>query len=363
MLGFGGIGWRAFGPMLLAGQKLLKQRRFDLVFISTAKFPLFLLGPIWRKWFGVPFVLDLHDPCYREDASNLIWPSFNLKHTASRRLAKHIESKSVPSAAGCVSVSPIYIESLRRRYENKNPPWSLEGNYAVIPFAARSNDFAEAEKRIKRSNTGAKRPATIVYVGAGGPIMARSFSLLCRTLSHLRVDSPELVEGVRIELYGTMLGWRTGDPQHLAEIAKEYELDSIVSEYPSRVTYRRSLELLLESDGALILGVDENGYMPSKLFSYALSGKPLLASLHRDGPAFAEFQKKPQLGHALWFGLADEIAAKDAVKIVRTFLQEVVVRQSFDRHALLKPNLAPAMASDHVVLFEMCLQQFQRNQK
>jgi hypothetical protein len=243
-----------------------------------------------------------------------------------------------------------------RRYAKTNPTWGLPGNCAVLPFAARPQDLTEAEKGIERLNGDAKRPATIVYVGAGGPIMAKSFSLMCRALSHLRTDSPELIEGVRIELYGTMLGWKPGDRQHLAEIARECGLADIVKENPSRVTYRRSLELLLESDGALILGVDDNGYMPSKLFNYALSRKPMLASLRRDGPAFAEFKNRPQLGHTIWFGQSDEIAESDAVEIARAFLKEVVAKQSFDRQTLLQPNLAAAMARDHVALFEACLQ-------
>lgn len=355
-LGFGSIGFRALAPLLHTGRKLLQRKHFDLVFISTAKFPLFLLGPVWRKWFGVPFILDLHDPCYQEEAARPIWSRRNLKHNVSHWFGKYIESNSVPSAAGLVSVSPNYIETMFRRYTKTNPMWGIPGNCAVLPFAARPQDLAEAEKGIDRSKTDRARPATVVYVGAGGPIMARSFSLMCRTLSRLRKDSPELIENVRIGLYGTMLGWRTGDRQHLAEIARECGLADIVTENPRRVTYRRSLELLLESDGVLILGVDDNGYMPSKLFNYALSQKPMLASLRRDGPAFAEFKNKPQLGHAVWFGQSDEIPESNAVDIVRAFLREVVARQSFDRQALLQPNLATAMARDHVALFEACLQ-------
>ncbi len=354
-LGFGSIGFRALGPMLYAGRQLLQRKRFDLVFISTAKFPLFLLGPALRKWFKIPFVLDLHDPCYKEDTTHPVWSRPNLKHTASRWLGKYIESNSVPSAAGLVSVSQNYIETMCRRYAKNNPTWSLPGNCAVLPFAARPDDLREAENGIERSNTDAKRPATIIYVGAGGPIMAQSFSLICRTLSRLRTENPVLMEDVRIELYGTMLGWRPGDRQHLAEIAGECGLADIVNEYPGRVTYRRSLELLLKSDGVLILGVDDSGYMPSKLFNYALAQRPLLASLRRDGPALAAFQDKPQLGHALWFAPSDEIAESDAAEIVGTFLEEVVARQSFDRQALLQPNLAAAMARDHIALFESCL--------
>jgi hypothetical protein len=61
----GSIGWRALLPLWSAGKRLLQQRHFDLVYISTAHFPLYLLGSIWHRKFGVPYVLDIHDPLYK----------------------------------------------------------------------------------------------------------------------------------------------------------------------------------------------------------------------------------------------------------------------------------------------------------
>jgi hypothetical protein len=121
------------------------------------------------------------------------------------------------------------------------------------------------------------------------------------------------------------------------------------------LSYRRSLELLLQSDGALIFGVEDAGYMPSKLFSYALSGRPLLATLHREGPAFSMFQSIPDLGHALWIGQNDDMPLEEAMNVLETFLHEVVARRIFDRGISITPYLAPAMARRHVELFEACL--------
>ena len=95
--------------------------------------------------------------------------------------------------------------------------------------------------------------------------------------------------------------------------------------------------------------------MPSKLFSYALSGKPLLATLHRDGPAFSMFQSIPDLGHALWIGQNSDMPLEEATDVLETFLREVVARKIFDRATSIRPYLAPAMARHHVELFEACL--------
>jgi hypothetical protein len=350
------IGWRAIIPMLRAGRLLLQSRRFDIIYISTAQFPLFLLGPAWRRWFEIPFVLDFHDLCFNEANKRPVWAQAGLKHTIGSWLSKYVESLSTTAAAGVVSVSPNYLEILQQRYERKKPAWLGKARLVVIPFAVLPHEFDEAAAGRAFRATEAGQPARILYVGAGGPIMLRSFSLLCGALSHLRIQNPKLVEGVRIELHGTMLGWRDGDPRHLTDLARRWGVADLVKEYPGRVSYRRSLELLLESDGALILGVDDAGYMPSKLFSYALSGKPLLSSLRADGPAFAQFQDTQGLGHVLWFNESDEMPLADAVNVVKHFLEEVTARRIFDRRSILEPFLAAAMARRHVNLFEACLQ-------
>src|SRR4051794_33476418 len=64
MLGIGNIGWRAILPLFRVGLRLLKRRHFDVIYISTAHSPLFLLGILWRRR-NVPFVLDYHDPLFK----------------------------------------------------------------------------------------------------------------------------------------------------------------------------------------------------------------------------------------------------------------------------------------------------------
>jgi hypothetical protein len=95
--------------------------------------------------------------------------------------------------------------------------------------------------------------------------------------------------------------------------------------------------------------------MPSKLFNYALSGKPLLATLHREGPAFSQFQRLSDLGHALWIRQNEDMPLEEAMSVLETFLREVIARRVFDRRTGISPYLAPAMARRHAKLFEACL--------
>lgn len=358
LLGFGNIGWRAVLPMLLAGRRLLRQREFDVVYISTTQFPLFLLGPAWQRCLGVPYILDLHDPCYKEDTVSPIWARPSLKHTFSHWLAKQIESLTVPAAAGLIAVSPAYIQTLSLRYASKKPRWLEEGRQAVIPFSALQCEFDEAARKQTESTDPIRgQQIRIIYVGAGGPIMRRSFLFLCRVLAYLREDDPKSVNKIRFDLFGTVLGWHDGDQRLLMDLARDEGIAELVCEDPRRVSYRKSVQLLLESDGVLILGVDDPGYMPSKLFSYAVSGKPVLAVIRRDSAAFAYFQSAPRLGHAIWFDKTGEMPVVDAAQTVDNFLREAIARMTFERQTEVEYFMAPSMARRHAELFEACLQQ------
>jgi glycosyltransferase involved in cell wall biosynthesis len=348
VLGVGGIGIRAIVPALCEGGRLLRKLRYDLVYISTAQFPLFLLGPAWQRRYGIPFVLDLHDPICAQPAK----PPAGLKQRLGRALSKQVEARAVTTASGLISVSPNYLDELCRRYAHTAPRWLTAGRRAVIPFAVLPQDLQEAARGMPAP--GVDGLARIIYVGTGGPIMVRSFSLLCRALSHLRAHRPDLVERVRIELRGTASAVGHDAIRHLAAVASGHGLADIVSEDPTRVTYRRSLELLLGADGALILGVDDAGYMPSKLFTYAYSGKPVLASLHRGCPALAAFRKFG-LARALWFDDAEAMTVADAADLVTTFLEDVIGRRQSDRRSDLEPYSASAMAQRHAEVFEACL--------
>jgi len=343
----GGIGPRALVPMALAGRTLLQQRRYDLVYLSTAQVLLFLLGPLWRRRFGIPFVLDLHDPILPDDTD----PRAGLKHRLGRAVSRQVEATAVPSAAALIAVSQNYLDQLERRHAAADPAWLQPGRRAVVPFGFLPHDLEQVAQSAPQPD---RAFGEIVYVGAGGPIMARSFALMCRALAQVRAQRPELLARIRISLQGTGNAHGEGDT-HLAGIARAHGLGDVVDEDPARVTYRRSIERLLAADGTLILGVDDAGYVPSKLFTYAHAKRPILAALRRESPAAAALRAMPGLGHALWFADDAEIPPGEAAGIAAAFLEAVAARHRVDRDADLQPYSAHAMARRHAEVFEACL--------
>ena len=349
------IGWRALVPMAVQGLRLLRDRRFDLVYITTTQFSLFLLGVFWRRVTGTPYVLDLHDPVYTGRVARYRTTRHRFKRAVSRAVTRFVESRAMRSASGLVSVSPHYLAELRQRYAHTRPVCLADIRNVVIPFGARPEDLARVARSPIRDEQTSCPVVRIVYVGVGGQIMARSLRAICRALRLLQERGHRPAARLRIELHGTTYGWREGGDKPLRQLARECGMAELIEEFPARVSYRRSLELLHEADGVLVLGVDHGGYMPSKLFGYALSGKPLLAALHADSPARAYFQRTRRFGHLLWFDDGNGMPEEEAVRTMEAFLAEAAAGERFDRLGLLQPVLSCAMAAQHAKLFERCL--------
>ncbi|HSV36430.1 MAG TPA: glycosyltransferase [Ramlibacter sp.] len=352
LMGLGSIGWRSLLPLHQTAARLFQKQRFDLVYFSTTQFNLFMLGWYWRRRFGLPYVLDFHDPFFKPAAEGFHGGTpQGLKRAINSLLHKRMEAITTRSAAGLVSVSQDYVQTLRTRHGDKHPEWLRPDRHAVIPFAASARDLREAASTAIAAGPPRRR---IVYVGAGGPIMVRAFGVICRALAQLKRQGDLGADPICFELYGTMLHWRAGDRKHLLEVAQEHDVADLVQEDPRRVSYRRSLELLTGADGALVLGVDEAGYIPSKLFTYALSGKPLLAAFREGSAGHAAMAARPALGHLLCFG-GNALPDAQAASVLQAYLGEVAQGRQIDRTAALQGDLSSAMARRHLALFEACV--------
>lgn len=62
LAGLGNVAYRAWFQLKSAGDRLLREGQFDLVYFSTTQFVVTALGRRWQERFGVPFVVDVQDP-------------------------------------------------------------------------------------------------------------------------------------------------------------------------------------------------------------------------------------------------------------------------------------------------------------
>ena len=343
--GIRGMGWRAWWPMACKGSELLQSGRFMLVYISTTQFNFFCLGSWWRQRHSIPCVLDFQDPWYRPGQS-IETTTHRLKANLGNRIARILERWAVQEATGLVSVSPYYLTELRSRYPRAR---CFRGDRtAVIPFG-----FTEADFALPLPKKPATRKKQIVYVGVGAELMAKSFRRILEGLKRLLEKEPEKLKGIKIRLYGTDGRWKLGQPKILQNLAEKMGMGGLVEEDPTILAYSRSLELMKEADGLLVLGVEDPAYMPSKLFSYSRSGKPLLASLVEGTQAKSYFQGTPEIGHLITFGKTERSRGEETE--IQEFLEEVMQAREFQRPKVREKYSDQAMSGQHADIFEKCI--------
>lgn len=280
LIGVGNLGLRAWFPLLVAGRRLLRREKFDLVFFSTTQFITFTLGLCWRRRFGVRFVIDLQDP-WRTDfyeRSRAPAPPGGRKYRLARWLARTFEPGTYLRASGFMSVSVRYLSELAQRY-----PWFAAKPQETIGFGATVSDFELARARVGSDLFGDRRPGEIrlIYTGAAGPIMAPALTVLFAALRRYRERTPA-ARRFRFYFLGTSYAAKGAGRPSVLPVAQAWGVDDQVVEVSHRIGYLESLKSLLDADALLLLGSSDRAYSPSKLYPCFLSNRPMLSVVLRD---------------------------------------------------------------------------------
>jgi len=281
-IGAGSLALRSFPFLWRAGAQLLRAGNFDLVYFSTTQFLVTVLGPLWKRKFGVPYVVDFQDP-WLDDyyaRTGTPPPGGRFRYSFSRGLARVLEPRVMRNVSQVTAVSPIYAETLKRRYQHLR-----EDQFTVLPIGVAEDDFRlvsqlRIQQSIFASNDGKQH---WVYVGAAGKIMATSLRILFSSLGRLRREDSKW-NSVRLHFVGTSYAPAHRAEQTVMPIATNYGVADMVEEQTTRAPYFESLRLLQDADAILVVGSDSAAYNPSKLATYVFARKPLLAILHHDSP-------------------------------------------------------------------------------
>lgn len=298
LLGLGNVGWRGLPYLAQAGNRLLAQQSFDLVFFSTTIFPVMILGPYWQQRFGVPFVVDFQDP-WRVDAApaGRHRPGGRLKYAFDKFLAAVGEPKVMRRVSQVVSVSPAYPKVLQQRY-----PWLHADQFAVLPFGAPEADFDQLP-RLPLAQThfdpqdGRQH---WVYVGRGGPDMALALRGLFQGLKELRSHYTDLASQLHLHFIGTSYAPPELATKTIEPLAIACGVADLVTEHPQRVPYFEAQKLLTDSDAVLLIGSADSSYTASKLYPAVLAKKPILAIFHADS-SVVDILRQTQAGQAVTF--------------------------------------------------------------
>lgn len=275
LVGFGSLGLRARRALGQAGDRLLRERKFDLVFFTTTQFVTMTLGAAWRRDHGVPYVVDWQDPWVTDyyDRPGAPPPPGGWKYRFAARQARRDEGPCLRAAAGLVSTSPDYIDELKARYS-----WFNEVPAQHIPFGFDVGDLKIAQG----ANVDAafvRRPGVrhFAYVGAAGPIMRPALELLFAGVRDYLQAEPAARGKIRLHFIGTSYAPAGRAVPSVLPVAAEAGLADVVEEVPERVPHFAALKTMMMADALLLLGSADRGYSPSKIATLAFTGKPVLA--------------------------------------------------------------------------------------
>ena len=352
--GLGTLGLRTLPALAIAGDRLLAAGDLDLVYFSTTVFEVHILGPHWKRKFGVPFVMDYQDPWvndYYSEHPEIAPPGGRLKYALASALHRWMEPRVLRQCAGITSVSPEYPRQLARRY-----PWFKGRACLVQGFAGAKRDF----DRLPHTNANGCQARNDfsddflhwVYVGRGGADMAKAMR---GVFMALRDHAPEnLKQRLKLHLIGTSYAPAGKGIKSLAPLATEFGLGHLVEEDPNRIPYSETLAILRNADALIVPGSDDAAYTASKIYPYLLAGRPLLAVFH-EGSSVIELIRKVRGAVCVGFA-GDDTDAAVAARIADQWLRQERYRQvlPLDERAF-QPYTDQACAAELTSFFRGCI--------
>lgn len=272
--GLGNSGYRSLLFYYRIGKQLLKKEKFDLVYFSTTAFPVMILGRIWKRMFGVPYIIDMQDPWrndfYLDKPKNERPPKFWIAY----RLDKYLEAFAMRKVDGIISVSEGYPKMLMERYSNIKPEHCV-----VIPFGGAGIDF-EVLDRMKLPNKLFSKDdgrLHLVYIGRGGHDMQLALGAIFSAFAKGLETHNTLFSKVHFYFVGTSYAADGQGVKTIHPVATRYGVGDYVTEITDRLPYFEAMNVLSEADLLVVPGSTDTNYTASKLYPYILSKRPILA--------------------------------------------------------------------------------------
>lgn len=271
----GDIGIRGFIPMLRRILDIVDREGADFLYITIPSFFAAPLGRITHALRGIPYGIDYIDPWVH------VFPGSEKrlsKAWLSRKLAEILEPPSVRNASLITGVTDRSYHDVLARNRH------LIGRAvtSTMPYGGEVADHTAARElalqpRLFKNDSRFR----VTYAGTMWDAAQEPLDRIFRSISRDRNSFDDVV----FHFIGTGASPTNPIPQ-IRPLAERHGIwGDIVVEHPQRIPYLDVLAHLEASDAVFIFGGTKAHYTPSKLYQGVLSGKPLLAVLHKDSPA------------------------------------------------------------------------------
>jgi glycosyltransferase involved in cell wall biosynthesis len=337
-LGVGDLGLRAFAGLLKTCTGLLRRERFDALFVTIYPTYPALLGPVLKRRFGVPFVLDYQDPwvgAWGRDVGGGPGGRADFRSRMSRVLAQSLEPRALRAADAITAVSHETFEQVRSRHG-----WTVTRPFAEIPLGVEPSDFDSVKGQFGAQP--GPNPhfdpkdgqAHLCYVGTLLPLGFETLRAVLGAAALLRDRKPALYRRLRLHFFGTSNQTAADGPCRVLPVAAELGVAPIVSEMPPRLDYLDALRVQAQATALLLLGSSERHYTASKLYPALLAERPILAVYHEASTVVEVLRRatRPPTARLVTYGDVERAASQ--VEAVYEALAALVRNPVFDPAAV-----------------------------
>jgi hypothetical protein len=333
-LGVGDLGLRAFLGLYRACRALLRNEKFDALFVTVYPTYPALLGPIFKRRLGIPFVLDYQDPWVGAWGAT-VGPGRggrpDLKSRVARALATRLEPRAARAADGITAVSTAIYEDVRRRH-----PGLGRTPCTAIPLGGEPADFDHVQRqpRPNRYFDPKDGRAHLCYVGTVLPMGLETLRAVLKAVARLRDRQPALFARLRLHFLGTSNQTTPDAPRRVLDIARELGVVHCDVEIAPRIPYLDALTVLVQATGILLMGSSERHYTASKLYPALLAERPILAVYHAESSVVEILRRAARPPSARLVTYDDATRAEGRVESIRAELERLLEAPSYDPEAV-----------------------------
>ena len=343
--GVGDLGLRAFEGLWREATHLLSHDSFDALFITIYPAYTALLGPLLKKRFGVPFVLDYQDPWVGEWGLSVGSGPYgrpDVRSRLTRAVAEWLEPLALGAADAVTAVSRGTYEPALQR----NPRAQLKATAELpIGWDERDVEFLRAQPPAARLIPADDRLVHLACIGTLPPTMLESLRAFFAALARLRERDPARGAALRVHFFGTSSLRSDRAPLVALPIAREAGVQDLITEAPARLNYFDALRALDEATAVLLLGTSEPHYTPSRLFTAMQSGRPVLAMYHAESPATDLLRRFGRPPAVYLIGYGPHRAVADCVDDVCGALGALALHPAYDPGQVDRGVIAHASAT------------------
>lgn len=261
----GDLGLRILPFLFFTLRKYIKKEKPDFILYPVPPWYVLMIAPLLKKLSGVPYGIDFIDPWVHDLDARERSTKKRISHWISRRMEKNV----CKHASIIYAVSKGINDNLIERY-----PFLKNKIFITVPYGAEQNDFDSLRMQLPAVKND---KIVIRYIGA---IWIDCYAVLDGLMPALAEVSKTLP--LQIEFIGTSYAVEQMSKPQLDKWISENNMQQYTIENPLRISYRKAVELTLQSDLLLLIGGMEPYYAASKLMGLLVSKKPFVAFVHED---------------------------------------------------------------------------------